>query len=210
MKNNQKKMPLYIQLFAENNGTNPDVTAGSNVTQNTNSSTIDYDKIQGMIDSRNQRNEDSILKSYFQKQGLSEDEAKEAIKEWQTRKEENNKKQVVDNQKLQGQLDESNLKYQKLQIENEALKLASELQVDNKTIPYLIKLAEFKDCIDDKGNVNSEKVKAALNKVLTDVPTLKSQANENSAGIKVGADNSNGTQSSGNMFNFGFAGVRKH
>lgn len=210
MKNNQKKTPLHIQLFAESNGINPDVTTGSNVTQNTNSGTIDYDKIQGMIDSRNQRNEDSILKSYFQKQGLSEDEAKEAIKEWQTRKEENNKKQVVDNQKLQGQLDESNLKYQKLQIENEALKLASELQVDNKTIPYLIKLAEFKDCIDDKGSINSEKVKAALNKVLTDVPTLKSQVNENSTDIKVGADNSNGTQSSGNMFNFGFAGVRKH
>ena len=102
------------------------------------------------------------------------------------------------------------MKYQKLQIENEALKLASDLNVDNKTIPYLIKLADFNGCIDDKGGIAPDKVKEALNKVLTDVPSLKASDNTSTAGVTVGADASNGSQPSGNMFNFGFTGVRKH
>lgn len=197
----------------ENNQTqNPAVATGSNATtQNANQGiSIDYDKIQGMIDSRNQRNEESILKSYFQKQGLSENEMNEAISTFKTQKEENSKKQVVDNQNLQNQLNESNLKNQKLQIENEALRLAGDLQVDNKTIPYLIKLADFNGCIDDKGVIAPDKVKESLNKVLTDVPNLKAKESNSTAGVTVGADSSNGSQPSGNMFNFGFAGVRKH
>lgn len=208
-KGKQAKLPLNIQFFAEDGGTTPAVATGTNATtQNTN--TIDYDKIQGMIDSRNQRNEDSILKSYFQKQGLSEDEMNQAISTFKTQKEENSKKQAVDTQNLQNQLNESNLKYQKLQIESEAFKQAIDLQVDNKTIPYLIKLADFNGCIDDKGVIASDKVKEALNKVLTDVPSLKAKESDSTAGVQVGADTSNGSQPSGNMFGFNFTGVRKH
>ena len=68
-------------MIMENNQTQtPETTTGQNVvTQNTGAQPVDYDKIQGMIDSRNQRNEDAILKSYFQKQGLSEEEMNTAI-----------------------------------------------------------------------------------------------------------------------------------
>lgn len=189
---NQNFMSLNIQFFAEDGGTTPVVATGTTATtQNTNQGTgIDYDKIQGMIDSRNQRNEDSILKSYFQEQGLSAEEMKQAISSFKTQKEENSKKQAVDNQNLQNQLNESNLKYQKLQIESEAFKQAIDLQVDNKTIPYLIKLADFNGCIDDKGVIASDKIKESLNKVLTDVPSLKASNNTNVAGVQVGADSS--------------------
>ena len=209
---NQNFMPLNIQFFAEDGGTTPVVATGTTATtQNTNQGAgIDYGKIQGMIDSRNQRNEDSILKSYFQKQGLSEDEMNQAISTFKTQREENSKQQAVDNQNLQNQLNESNLRYQKLQIESEAFKQAIDLQVDNKTIPYLIKLADFNGCLDDKGVIAPDKVKEALNKVLTDVPSLKASDNTSTAGVTVGADASSGSQPSGNMFNFGFTGVRKH
>ena len=191
---------------------NPAVATGSNATtQNTNQgAAIDYDKIQGMIDSRNQRNEDSILKSYFQQQGLSAEEMQQAISTFKTQKEENSKKQAVDTQNLQNQLNESNLKYQKLQIESEAFKQAIDLQVDNKTIPYLIKLADFNGCLDDKGVIAPDKVKEALNKVLTDVPNLKTSESGSTAGVQIGADASNGSQPTGSVFNFGFTGVRKH
>jgi len=210
-KGNQKLMPLNIQFFADEGGTTPVVATGTTATpQNTNQgAAIDYDKIQGMIDSRNQRNEDSILKSYFQKQGLSEDEMNQAISTFKTQRDENNKQQAVDNQNLQNQLNESNLKYQKLQIESEAFKQAIDLEVDNKTIPYLIKLADFNGCLDDKGVIAPDKVKEALNKVLTDVPSLKASDNTSTAGVTVGADASNGSQPSGNMFGFNFASVRK-
>lgn len=195
-----------------NQAQNPAVTTGSNVTQqNANQgNAIDYDKIQGMIDSRNQRNEDSILKSYFQQQGLSEDEMKQAINSFKTQKEENNKKQVVDNENLQNQLTQVQGQLLQSQINNEAFKQAIELGVDMKTIPYLTKLADFTSVCDEKGAINAEKVKEALNKVLTDVPSLKIKENDGTAGVKVGADTSNSSQPSGSLFGFNFTGVRKH
>ena len=195
-----------------NQAQNPAVTTGSNVTQqNANQgNAIDYDKIQGMIDSRNQRNEDSILKSYFQRQGLSEDEMKQAINSFKIQKEENNKKQVVDNENLQNQLTQVQGQLLQSQINNEAFKQAIELGVDIKTIPYLTKLADFTSVRDEKGAINVEKVKEALNKVLTDVPSLKTKENDGTAGVKVGADTSNSSQPGGSLFGFNFTGVRKH
>lgn len=214
MKNNQKRLSLNIQRFADD-GANEDVTTVQNVTQNTTQGssqipTIDYDKIQGMIDSRNSKTEESVLKSYFQSQGLSPDEMKEAISTYKAQKEENNKQQGLDNAKLQSQLQEANLKVLQSQIDNEAFKQAIELGIDTKTIPYLTKLADFTGVTDEKGAIDSEKVKEALNKVLTDVPSLK-PTKEETNGIVVGADTSNSTQNTGgNLFNFGFTGVRKH
>lgn len=178
--------------------------------QNTNLEKIDYEKIQGMIDNRNQRNEDSILKDYFKRQGLSEDDMKEAITSFKNQKQVNSQKDIEEKETLQNQLNESNSKYQKLQIESEAYKQAIDLKVDKKTIPYLIKMADFKGCLDEKGNITPEKVKEALNQVLTDIPTLKSNEDESKSGVQVGADSSNQAQPNGTMFDFGFAGVRKH
>lgn len=194
----------------EGNQTTPAVTTGSNVTTSaTQAPTIDYEKIQGMIDSRNQRNEDSILKNYFQKQGLSEDEMNEAIKTFKDNKVKASENIQNDLTNVQNQLDASNKKYQKLQIESEAFKQAIDLKVDSKTIPYLIKMGDFKECFDDKGEILPDKVKEALNTVLEDVPSLKAK-DEETVGVQVGADSSSSTQPSGNLFNFGFTGVRKH
>lgn len=214
MKNNQK-LPLNIQFFADGDGENAGTTPVQNVAQNTNqptvqTSSIDYDKIQGMIDSRNQKTEESVLKSYFQSQGMSSDEMKEAISTFKAQKEENNKQQGLDNAKLQSQLQEANLKVLKTEIDHEAFKQAIELGIDTKTIPYLTKMADFTGVTDEKGVIDSEKVKEALNKVLEDVPNLKPNKEETN-GIVVGADTSNSTQNAnGNLFNFGFTGVRKH
>ena len=200
MENNQPQNPT-----ATNGQTVAQATQPTQVTQ-----PVDYDKIQGMIDSRNQKNEDAVLKSYFQKQGLSEDEMNTAIQTFKTQKEENSKKQIVDNENLQNQLKEANAKVLKEQIEREALMQALDLGVDTKTIPYLTKLADFSSVVDEKGTINSDKVKEALNKVLEDVPSLKKQEEQGTKGVQVGADTSNSTQPSGSLFNFGFTGVRKH
>lgn len=213
MKNIQKLMPLNIQLFADGAGGTvaPQNNAVQNASQVANQApSIDYEKIQGMIDSRNQKTEESVLKSYFQSQGLSADEMNEAIKTYKTQKEENNKKKLEDNTALQSQLQEANAKALKSEIEKEAYIQASELGIDTKTIPYLTKLADFSTVSNEKGEIDGEKVKEALNKVLTDIPSLKPSENS-SKGITIGADSSNANQnSSGNLFNFGFTGVRKH
>ena len=189
----------------------PVATTGQNVAQPTQvSQPVDYDKIQGMIDSRNQKNEDAVLKSYFQKQGLSEDEMNTAIQSFKTKREQDSKQQKVDNENLQNQLKDKDAVILKQNIEHEALLQALDLGVDTKTIPYLTKLADFSNVVDEKGSIDGEKVKDALNKVLTDVPGLKKSKEDGTEGVQVGADTSNSTQPSGNLFNFGFTGVRKH
>lgn len=193
------------------NQTNPEVATGTNATQSvTQTPAIDYDKIQGMIDSRNQRNEDSILKSYFQKQGLSEDEMSEAIKNFKDNKVKASEDAQNNLTNLQDQLNKSNARISKVEMEYEAFKQAIDLNVDSKTIPYLIKMADFSKCLDDKGQITPDKVKEALNQVLTDIPNLKSKEEDNVSGIQVGADSSNSGQPSGNLFGFNFTGVRKH
>lgn len=198
------------------NGQNPAVATGTNATeQNTqnavqSNNAIDYDKIQSMIDARNQRNEQSVLKSYFQQQGLSEEEAKEAISTFKTQREENNKKQLEGTQNLQDQLTKTQRELLESRIDKEAYIQAHELGVDIKTIPYLTKLADFSNVSNEKGEIVGEKVKEALNKVLTDVPSLKPEKDTGTIGVKVGADASNSSQPSGNLFGFNFTGVRKH
>ena len=51
-------------------------------------------------------------------------------------------------------------------------------------------MADLSKCFNDKGEINKEEVKNALDKVLTDIPSLKSVSNENKGFIpKAGADN---------------------
>ncbi len=193
MKNNQK-LPLNIQLFAEEGGTTPAATTGQNVaTQQAAAPAIDYGKIQQMIDSRNQSSEDTILKSYFQKEGLSPEEAKKAIEDFKTQREESKQKEKVDNENLQNQLKDKDALILKQNIEHEAFLQALDLGVETKTIPYLIKLADFNGVVDDKGAISGDKVKESLNKVLTDVPGLKKSENQAMKGFQIGADNSQGS-----------------
>lgn len=51
-----------------------------------------------------------------------------------------------------------------------------ELGIDAKTIPYVLKMADLSQVVGQDGKINDEILKAALNKVLEDVPGLKPQA----------------------------------
>ena len=160
---------------------------GANNTQvsNAGQNGIDYDKIQSMIDKGVQQKENAILKSYFEQQGMSEDEIKSAIGDYKAKK--------------QTQAQEQNNAYAKLEEANKALqaKLTQELLnkqafndcldlgVDKNTIPYVIKSADFKDAIDDKGEVKADKVREIIEKVLADVPAFKGTAKDEK-GFKIG------------------------
>ena len=58
----------------------------NNQQSNAGNTGIDYDKIQSMIDKGVQQKENAILKSYFEQQGMSEDEIKSAIGDWKSKK----------------------------------------------------------------------------------------------------------------------------
>lgn len=199
---------------ANNNNANSNQNAQNTTGQNNNanqpnnnSNGIDYNKIQEIIEGRNAKTEDSVLKAYFQKQGLSPEEMESAINAFKTQKANQANAQNKELTDTQASLQKVQLENQRLKIEKKAYDFVDDLNVDNKTMPYLLKMADFNNCIGKDGNVLEDTLKAALQKVVDDVPGLKKQV-QGVVGITVGADTNNGTKSNNGVFDFGFTGVR--
>lgn len=193
-----------------NNNSNPNAqnTTGQNNNANQiSNNSIDYNKIQEMIDGRNAKTEDSILKSYFEKQGLSKEEMESAINTFKTQKANQANAQNKELSDAQASLQKTQAENQRLKIEKKAYDFVDDLNVDIKTMPYILKMADLNNCADKDGNVLEDTLKAALEKVITDVPGLKKQV-QGTVGITVGADTNNGTNSNNGTFDFGFTGVR--
>ena len=191
------------------NNTNAQNTTGQtnqNAVQSSNG-VIDYAKIQEMIDGRNAKTEDSILKSYFEKQGLSKEEMESAINAFKTQKANQAKAQDTELADTQASLKKVQLENQRLKIEKKAYDFVDDLNIDNKTMPYLLKMADLTKCIDKEGNVLEDSLKTALEKVITDIPGLKKQV-DGVVGVTVGADTTKNTNSNNSVFDLGFTGVR--
>ena len=160
---------------------------GGNSANNTQTQTagVDYDKIQAMIDKGTTQKENAILKSYFEQQGMSEDDVKSAISDWKSRKQTQAQAQTDSFNKLK----ESNKALQERLtqelLNKQAFSDCLDLGIDKNTIPHVIKCAYFTDAINENGEVNAEKVRASVEQVLKDVPAFKSSANEKQ-GFKVG------------------------
>ena len=160
---------------------------GGNSANNTQTQTagVDYDKIQAMIDKGTTQKENAILKSYFEQQGMSEDDVKTAISDWKSRKQTQAQAQTDSFNKLK----ESNKALQERLtqelLNKQAFSDCLDLGIDKNTIPHVIKCADFTDAINENGDVNAEKVRASVEQVIKDVPAFKSSASEKQ-GFKVG------------------------
>lgn len=190
-----------------NSNQNAQNTTGQNVNANQSSTTIDYNKIQEMIDGRNAKTEDSVLKSYFQKQGLSAEEMESAINTFKVQKANQANAQNKEFSDIQASLQKVEAENQRLKIEKKAYDFIDDLNIDNKTMPYLLKMADLSECIGKDGKIIEDSLKNALEKVVNDIPGLKKQT-QGITGITVGADSNNNSNSNNNIFDFGFAGVR--
>ena len=176
----QTYMPLNLQFFAEGGeGGNGDPgTAGTQQQQQQPTGQqqnptggIDYDKIQSMLETATTKKENAVLKSYFQQQGLSEEEVTQAIATYKS----NKQSQQPDVTAIQTQLDQANAAAEQAQVELEATKVAMALGIDANTLPYVLKMADLSNVKDKDGKISADSVKEALNKVLTDIPQLKPQ-----------------------------------
>ena len=157
-------------------------------TQQTVTPEIDYGKIEAMINKGTQQKENAILKSYFEQQGMTEDEVKSAVAEYRANK--------------QKQADEQKTAYANMQAENEQLKaqilqsninakatdIGLDMGVDKNAVGYLIKMADLSNAVNEKNEISEEAIKNAFEEVLKNVPALKASVNSNT-GFKVGADN---------------------
>ena len=175
----RKTLPINLQFFAEGGDGNGDQNAGNNNNgqagqqggqNNQQAAGIDYDKIQSMLDTATAKKENAVLKSYFQQQGLSEEEVSQAIATFKQNKQQ--------------------------QVELAATKVAMTLGINAKTVQYVLKMADFSKAKGTDGKISEDNVKAAIEQVLKDVPALK-PSTENNEGFQIGAgQQTNGQQSS--------------
>ena len=148
---------------------------------------IDYGKIEAMINKGTQQKENAILKSFFEQQGMTEDEVKTAIttyKAEQGKKAEEQKtayaNMQAENEQLKAQILQSN-------INAKATDIGLDMGVDKNAVGYLIKMADLSKAVNEKNEISEEEIKNAFEEVLKNVPALKASVNSNT-GFKVGAD----------------------
>lgn len=196
----QPRMRMNLQLFAEpgngdggtgeqNNNTNQN---GDGNTNQNSGAAIDYDKIQAMIDKGTQQKENAILKSYFQQQGLTQEEAKQAMAAFKQQKADN----TPDVNAMQTQLQQAQSLAQQASLERDATMEAIALGLDIKQVPYILKLTDLSNVTGEDGKVKDGAIKEAINKVLEDFPQLKPTKQENKGFQQIGSDGGNQSQQS--------------
>jgi hypothetical protein len=149
---------------------------------------IDYDKLSSIIQGATARKEDAVLKGYLEQQGLTGEELSQAISDFKAAREAS--KPDVDG--MTAQINELTRSLNVAKVENAVIVQAQRMGIDAKAIPYLTRMADLRDVGTD-GEIDPEKVNAALQKVLDDLPALKptSQQPEQVGGFRIGG---NGTQ----------------
>lgn len=183
----RKKFSMNLQLFAEPaggaGGTEPPA-AGQQTppTGQTSPPQIDYSKIQQMLEGTLAAKEDTALKAYFKQQGLSQEEAEQAMATFKAEKAKNQPDVAALTQTAQA----AQAAARQAMLDKEATLAAISLGLDAKTIPYVLKMADLRQAIGQDGKVNTETLNTALNKVLEDVPALKPQASGTTGFLQVG------------------------
>ena len=199
-----KTLPMNLQLFgpgpAPAAGANPPAPpaaeGGDNPPENNTGQAnpgqtlqVDYDKIQQMLEGTLKAKEEVALKNYFKQQGLTQEEADKAIQDFKAQKAKN----APDVSGLQGDLEKEKAAVVQARIENAAIMAGMSMGLDAKTIPYVLKLADLSGVVDKDGKINEESVKAAISKVLEDLPQIKPAAEGNN-GFQIGADSGSSGQ----------------
>lgn len=198
----KKTLPINLQFFADGgayNGGQDNNAGGTNnnaAGQNSQGSAgIDYDKIQEIVNTATTKKENAVLKSYFQQQGLSEEEVSQAIATFKQNKQQQTEQQQNANANLQNEVAAAQKVAEQAQVELAATKVAMTLGIDSKTLPYVLKMADFSKAKGTDGKISDDNIKAALEQVLEDVPALK-PATENNTGFQIGAGQQTGGQQS--------------
>lgn len=135
---------------------------------------VDYDKLEEIINKGIQQKESSILKSYFQQMGLSEDEVKTAVNEYKESRVKQEEEIKNNSDALMKEVEElkNALKTEKLNssINNVGYKLG----LDSKSLKAVQKLANLEDVYTDS-KIDEAKIEKSLTDVLDEFPGLKTK-----------------------------------
>ena len=182
------KMPMNLQFFAEpggDGGTGQGTGSSTGSEGNQNTPQFDYEKLANLIAGKQTVTEKSVLRGYFKQQGLSKEQMEQAISSFKQQQAQNK----PDVEGMQAQITQLQASEQQAKIEQAATLEAVSLGIEPKTIPYVLKMADFSQAVGQDGKINQESLKNALNKVLEDVPGMKPQQ-KNASGFQFGAPGS--------------------
>ncbi|MDD3021465.1 MAG: hypothetical protein PHX61_10900 [Alphaproteobacteria bacterium] len=132
---------------------------------------------------------DGIAKSALKSNGVdSDDDAKSIIAAWKQQRE--TAQQQTAETLTSAQQENATLKAQilQMQISTVAQTQAAKMGIDVNSLPYITKLADFGDAMNEKGDPDPEKINAALQKVIDDIPAFRKTAAEQKGFVKVGGD----------------------
>lgn len=153
---------------------------------------IDYEKLSNMITKGQEVKENGILKSFFESQGLKEDEIKDAIAEYKS----NKQKKAAESQNNYNELnDKYNKMVETLKTErmNTALKdIGYELGLDAKGIKAVAKLSDINkyEVFNEDGTIDVNKIKESIAATLEEYPNFK-QTKEKPQFVKTETPDSN-------------------
>lgn len=186
---NMNTIPMNLQFFAEPGGdpAGTEPAAGATSPAGQQSVDFDYEKLAEIVAGKQSATAESVLKGYFKQQGLSKDEMSQAIAAFK----EQQKAQQPDIDGLQTQAAEATQIAQKARVESKATLTAVEIGIDAKSIPYVLKLADFSQAVGAEGEIKEDAVKSALEKVLEDVPALKPNPAGQTGFVQVGTGGGN-------------------
>lgn len=169
------KISVEYSAFAEDGsggeGGDTGAQAGAQVTA---TQQIDYDKLAEVVSKRSAGTEDKVLQGYFKQQGLTPEQASEAMNQY---KQAQATKQQEEAQRIQTmQQENAQLKAQILnsQIDAKVAELAGTLGVQAEKVPFLSKLVDRANATKEDGTLNDDNIKTAIETVLKAFPDFKS------------------------------------
>lgn len=167
------KFPLDIQMFGEDTTPAPIVPATVVPPAPQSNVSIDYGKIEEIVNNRSNSASDAALKGYLKEQGLSGEELSSAVKSF---KESQIKKTTEEQEKIQNALKENKELKEKIlnaQIDESLKTKALEQGVASGKMPFLLRLVERKGLLKEDGSINDEKAKESIDELLKSFPELK-------------------------------------
>lgn len=173
--NENLRYPLDIQLFAEGGSGGEGGDTGTQAgTQVTSTQQIDYDKLAEVVSRRSAGTEDKVLQGYFKQQGLSAEQATEAINQYKQAQATKRQEEAQRIQTMQQENAQLKAQIMNSRIDAKVAEMAGTLGVQAEKLPFLSKLVDRTNVAKEDGTLNDDNIKAAIETVLKAFPDFKS------------------------------------
>lgn len=183
-----------VSIMAEPTNINPQTTPPEGAQQQP-PAAPNYDEIFAKLDAILDKRADGLAKSALKDNGVEENDIADIVKAYREQKQTKANEQATALSEAQATIANLQKQIADKAVEDALAAAALELGVDAKQMPYVTRLATRDGVLGADGVPDAEKVKAAINQVLEDVPALKASANEQRGFVPVGSKTGDGAGS---------------